>query len=257
MLIVISPAKSLDLNSPLPPLKTTQPQFLGQAQVLVEQLRELAPHELSRLMRISDKLGGLNYDRFQAWRRPFKPDNARPALLTFDGDVYHGLNARAFSAEDFVFAQEHLRILSGLYGVLRPLDLIQAYRLEMGTRLANPAGKDLYAFWQDTVTPALNRQIKKTGARALVNLASVEYFSAVDRQTLAVPVIEPVFKDCKNGQFKIINFFAKKARGLMSAWIIRERLQDAEALKAFNGGGYAFNAELSQGQKWVFTRKEA
>lgn len=256
MLAVISPAKNLDLDSPLPKVRTSQPQLLAEAEQLVEQLRGMAPHQLSDLMHISDKLGQLNYERYQHWQTPFTHSNARPAVFTFAGDVYQGLAASEFDADDLAFAQQHLRILSGLYGVLRPLDLIQAYRLEMGTRLINDGGKDLYAFWGDSITDTLNRQLKKTGAEALVNLASGEYFKSVNTSDLHAPVVEPVFKDYKNGQYKIISFFAKKARGLMTAYIVKNKLTLCEDLKHFDGGGYHYNQALSSGNKWAFTRKE-
>lgn len=256
MLAVISPAKNLDLDSSLPTLRCSQPDMLDQAAELVEQLRGMAPHQLSELMHISDNLGRLNYERYQQWQRPFTKNNARPALLTFAGDVYQGLAAHEFDDHDFAFAQQHLRILSGLYGVLRPLDLMQAYRLEMGTRLANSRGKDLYAFWGNAITEELNQQIRKIGAQALVNLASNEYFKSVNRKALSVPIIEPVFKDWKNGQYKTISFFAKKARGLMSAYIIKDKLTTCEGLKDFNSGGYQYNEAMSSGKKWVFIRKE-
>ena len=257
MLIVISPAKNLDLDTPVPALKTSQPKLLEHAQTLTDQLQQMAPHQVSELMHISDKLGQLNFERFQQWRTPFTKKNARPALLTFAGDVYQGLDAQTFSEDDFTFAQQHLRILSGLYGVLRPLDLMQAYRLEMGTRLSNARGKDLYAFWGDLITQQLNAQIKKSHAQALVNLASNEYFKAVNTQMLSVPLIEPVFKDWKNGQYKIISFFAKKARGLMSAYIIKNKLTEVEELKLFDYGGYTYNEAMSSGKKWVFTRQQS
>ncbi len=255
MLVVISPAKNLDFESALPKLRTTQPQMLDQAEHLIQNLKALAPHEVSELMRLSDKLGQLNYDRYQAWSRPFNVKNARPAALAFNGDVYQGLEASSFSAEDFAFAQQHLRILSGLYGVLRPLDLMQPYRLEMGTRLATDKGRDLYAYWGEAITQALNQQLKKTRADTLVNLASNEYFRAVKPKTLKATVIEPVFKDWKNGEYKIVSFLAKKARGLMSAYIVKHRLTQPEALQNFEEGGYTFNPSLSSEQKWVFTRK--
>ena len=255
MLAVISPAKNLDFDSPLPRLSHTQPQLLDQAETLVQQLRPMAPHQLSNLMRISDKLGQLNYSRMQDWRRPFTPANARPALLTFAGDVYQGLDAQSFNQADFAFAQQRLRILSGLYGVLRPLDLMQAYRLEMGTPLANGNGKDLYAFWGETITQQLNQQLHSLGSETLINLASNEYFKSVKPQQLQAEIIEPVFKDWKNGQYKVISFFAKKARGLMSAYIIKNQLTRAEDIRSFAAGGYTFNPAMSDGKRWVYTRK--
>ncbi|HEY7773501.1 MAG TPA: peroxide stress protein YaaA [Marinagarivorans sp.] len=255
MLLVISPAKNLDESSALPSVKATQPAMLEQAEQLIERLKPLAPHEVSELMKLSDALGHLNYERFQAWSRPFTEDNARPAVLTFNGDVYQGLDAPSFTTREFVFAQKHLRILSGLYGLLRPLDLIQPYRLEMGTKLGNAHGKDLYAFWGETITQALNSQLKTLGSQTLVNLASSEYFKAVKPKLLNAEVIEPVFKDYKNGQYKIISFYAKKARGLMSAYSIKNALTNPDELKAFDVDGYAFNDAMSSGNKWVFTRK--
>lgn len=256
MLAVISPAKNLDLESSLPSLKTTQPEFLDSAENLVQQLRPLAPHELSGLMHISDKLGQLNFERYQAWQRPFNRKNARPAVLTFAGDVYQGLDAPSFEEEDFNFAQQHLRILSGLYGVLRPLDLMQAYRLEMGTSFKNDRGKDLYHYWGESITEALNKQLKKVQSSTIVNLASNEYFRAVKPKLINGEIIEPVFKDWKNGQYKIISFFAKKARGLMSAYIIKNRLTQPADLKAFDWGEYSFNDAMSDDKRWVFTRKQ-
>ena len=256
MLVVISPAKNLDYERPIPKVKASQPQLLDHAQSLIDTLKPLAPHEVSQLMHLSDKLGQLNYDRFQAWRRPFTSKNARPAVLAFNGDVYQGLDAPNMNNEDLAFAQQHLRILSGLYGVLRPLDRMQPYRLEMGTKLANANGKDLYAFWGATITEVLNAHMKKIRASALINLASNEYFRAVQVKAVALPIIEPVFKDWKNGEYKIISFFAKKARGLMSAYIIKHRLTTPEAIKTFDWGGYRFNDEMSTGARWVFTRKE-
>ncbi len=256
MLFVISPAKNLDETSVLPSVRATQPALLEHAQVLIAQLQTFAPHDVCELMKLSDKLGALNYERFQAWAQPFTAKNARPAALSFNGDVYQGLGAANFSATEFAFAQKHLRILSGLYGLLRPLDLMQAYRLEMGTKLNNDRGKDLYAFWGDIITAALNTQLKALKSNTVINLASGEYFKAVKVKQLAATVIEPVFKDYKNGQYKIISFYAKKARGLMSAYSIKNALTNSEDLKAFDVGGYGFNEAMSSGNKWVFTRKQ-
>ncbi len=256
MLSVISPAKTLDFETPASTTVHTQPDFLEQSRVLVEILRTYSPPQLSELMSISDKLAGLNAARFAEWQPPFTLENAKPAAQAFQGDVYVGLEAPAFSDGDNVFAQRHLRILSGLYGLLRPLDLIQPYRLEMGTRLPNPAGKDLYAFWKGTVTEALDEAVAHSGSPVLVNLASNEYFKAVDTQRLKARVVTPVFKDEKRGQYKIISFHAKKARGLMAAWMIRERLDDPLGLKDFDVAGYRFNAAMSEGDTLVFTRQE-
>jgi len=256
MLSVISPAKTLDFETPATTSLYTQPDHLERSQALIEILRDYSPQQLSELMGISDKLAGLNAARFAEWHTPFTPDNAKPAAQAFQGDVYTGLEADTFSDDDNAFAQQHLRILSGLYGLLRPLDLIQPYRLEMGTKLENPAGKDLYAFWKATLTAELDRAVEKSGTPVLVNLASNEYFKAIDTKRLEARVITPVFKDEKNGKLKIISFYAKKARGLMAAWMIRERLDDPEGLKDFDVAGYAHNAALSEGDTLVFTRAE-
>ncbi|MCS2610907.1 peroxide stress protein YaaA [Halomonas dongshanensis] len=257
MLSVISPAKTLDFETPSTTEDVSHPDFLDQSAALIDILRDYSPQRLSELMGISDKLAGLNAARFAEWERPFTLDNAKPAAQAFQGDVYTGLEADTFSAADNRFAQQHLRILSGLYGLLRPLDLIQPYRLEMGTRLSNPSGKDLYAYWQPVLADALTAALDESGSKVLVNLASNEYFKAVDAKRLDARILTPVFKDEKNGTFKIISFYAKKARGLMSAWIIRERINTPEALKAFDVAGYRFDAAASAGDTLVFTRREA
>ncbi len=257
MLSVISPAKTLDFETPPTTEQVTQPDFLKQSQALITILRDYSPQQISELMGISDKLAGLNAARFEEWRPPFTLSNAKPAAQAFQGDVYTGLQAESFSEADNRYAQSHLRILSGLYGLLRPLDLIQPYRLEMGTKLPNSAGKDLYAYWQRTLTLALNEAIAESGSNVLVNLASNEYFKAVDTKQLNARIITPVFKDEKNGTFKIISFYAKKARGLMSAWMIQQQVNDPDQLKAFDVAGYRFDASASQGDTFVFTRKEA
>ncbi|MCH8499531.1 MAG: peroxide stress protein YaaA [Marinobacter sp.] len=255
MLMVISPAKTLDYESPLATGTYTQPAFLDDACELIDQLKALEPHQVSNLMHISDKLGQLNAERFQQWHQPFTPDNARQAILAFKGDVYTGLAAENFSEQDFKFAQTHLRILSGLYGLLRPLDLMQPYRLEMGTRFANSRGKDLYGFWGNRITDALNTDLAKQG-KVLINLASNEYFKSVNTKALDARIITPQFKDWKSGQYKMISFYAKKARGLMCAYAITNRLTDAEALKQFDWEGYRYSEEQSKGDNWVFLRKE-
>lgn len=257
MLILISPAKTLDLDSELPTSEFSKPDYLKQAKGLIDVLRELNPEQLSKLMGISDKLADLNYERNMNWSTPFTPKNARPALLTFKGDVYAGLEAYNFSERDFSFAQQHLRILSGLYGVLRPLDLMQPYRLEMGTKLANPKGDNLYDFWGEQISRALTKQLDALGSRTVINLASNEYFKAVKTDKLDADIITPVFRDLKNGKYKVISFFAKKARGRMSAWLIQNRIQKAEQLKDYDLDGYRYNAEQSKGNDWVFTRDEA
>ena len=256
MLMVISPAKKLDVDTPSPIKKKTQPLLLDDAQALIDELQHLAPQDISALMGISDKLGTLNYDRYQQWQPPFTLDNAKQAVFAFKGDVYVGLDAEALTADDLTFAQQHLRILSGLYGVLRPLDLMQAYRLEMGTRFQNARGKDLYAFWGDKITQDLNKQLKKTKGETLINLASNEYFKSVDLNALNAEVITPVFKDEKNGQYKIISFYAKKARGLMAAYAIKKQVTDPKKLKKFNVAGYRYSVDMSKGNEWVFIRGE-
>lgn len=257
MLSVISPAKSLDFETPPTTAHHTQPDFLDRSQALVDILRDYSPQQLSELMGISDKLAGLNAARFAEWQPPFTPENAKPAAQAFQGDVYQGLAADTFSDADSAFAQDHLRILSGLYGLLRPLDLIQPYRLEMGTRLENPAGKDLYAFWKPLLTEELDKAVATSGSPVLLNLASNEYFKAIDPKRLKARIITPVFKDEKNGKLKIISFYAKKARGLMAAWVIRQRLDDPDGLKDFDIAGYRYNATLSEGDTLVFTRAES
>ncbi|MEJ2418024.1 MAG: peroxide stress protein YaaA [Exilibacterium sp.] len=257
MLTVISPAKTLDYETPPPTRIATKPEFLDDSQILIDELRQLAPQDIAKLMGISDKLALLNYDRFHSWHCPFTQTNAKQALLAFKGDVYTGLEAENFDSGDFKFAQKCLRILSGLYGLLRPLDLMQAYRLEMGTRFKNSRATDLYGFWGEKITEALNRQLRASNSETLVNLASNEYFKSVRPQHLNAEVITPVFKDFKGGQYKVISFFAKKARGMMSAFIIKNRLQHADALKEFDVAGYCFNQSLSRGGELVFTRKEA
>jgi len=255
MLVVISPAKSLDYDTPFKTRKYTQPEFLDDSSVLIEQLRQFSPAQVSSLMSISPILGALNQERFNDWQLPFDTDNARQALFAFKGDVYIGLDAYSLSSEDIRFAQDHLRILSGLYGLLRPLDLMQAYRLEMGTSLKNARGNSLYEFWGEKITEALNTQLSGKNNAVLVNLASNEYFRAVKPKQLDAEVISPVFKDYKNGQYKIISFFAKKARGLMSAYIIKNRLKKAEDLLSFDTDGYRYSEKDSKPGAPVFLRK--
>lgn len=252
MLVVLSPAKNLDVEPVNVSLQATQPELMSETRELVDTCMQLSPANLASLMSISDKLAILNVERFNSFEFPFTQDNAKPAVLTFNGDVYTGLDAESLSEDDLTFAQQHLRILSGLYGVLRPLDLMQAYRLEMGTRLDNPKGKNLYEFWGDKVTEQLNAEQQPI----MVNLASNEYFKVVSKKLLSAPVITPVFKDTKNGNLKVISFFAKKARGLMARYIIENRITDVEQLKQFDVAGYAFDATLSSATEWVFTRPE-
>ncbi len=256
MLVVISPAKNLDYTTPANTTKVTQPELLDDAVVLIKRCRELAPQDIASLMKISDKLAQLNAERFVQWHLPFTPENAKQAVLAFNGDVYTGLEANTLTEADLDFAQSHLRILSGLYGLLRPLDLMQAYRLEMGSSLKNARGKNLYEFWGETITQQVNKVMQAQGDNVLVNLASNEYFKSVKPKSLDGVVITPVFKDKKNGQYKIISFFAKKARGLMARYIIQNRLQEVEQLKGFDSSGYQFCEEMSVGNELVFTREE-
>lgn len=256
MLILISPAKTLDYQSPLATRRFTQPELLEYSQQLIEQARKLSAPQIATLMSISDKLASLNATRFHEWQPDFTPDNARQAILAFKGDVYTGLQAETFTEADFEFAQQHLRMLSGLYGVLRPLDLMQPYRLEMGIRFATSASKDLYQFWGDTITNTLNRVLDAGQDDVVVNLASDEYFKAVQPKKLHASVIKPVFLDEKNGKFKVISFYAKKARGLMSRYIIQQRLTRPEQLTAFNAEGYTFDSSVSTDQELVFKRRE-
>ncbi len=254
MLMVLSPAKTLDYESPPTTSRFTQPEYLDHAQELIMQLRELSPAQIGELMHLSDKLSGLNAARFGSWTPDFTPKNAKQALLAFKGDVYTGMRAQDFAEADFDFAQKHLRMLSGLYGVLRPLDLMQPYRLEMGTKLANRRGKDLYAFWGERISGWLNEALLAQGDDILLNLASNEYFGAVKRQALDARIINTEFKDLKNGQYKIISFYAKKARGMMARYVIKERLSSPDGLKDFNAQGYRFSAENSQQDSLVFLR---
>ena len=256
MLMVISPAKTLDFETPPTTKRYTQPQFLDHSQELISQLRDLTPAQIGELMHLSDKLSGLNAARFGSWNPAFTPENAKQALLAFKGDVYTGLDADTLSAADLTYAQKHLRMLSGLYGLLRPLDLMQPYRLEMGTKLANARGKDLYAFWGDRISEWLNEALKEQGDDVLLNLASNEYFSAVKRPALNARVIEAEFRDQKNGQYKIISFYAKKARGMMARFVISERISKPKDLTQFDAHGYRYSKEQSSPDKLIFLRDE-
>lgn len=256
MLVIISPAKTLDFDTPPIAKTASKPAMLKDSSELVDIMRNYSPDGLMDLMGVSKKIGELNVERFHNWHTPFNKSNAKQALLAFKGDVYTGLDAETFKAEDFEFAQQHLRILSGLYGVLRPLDLIQPYRLEMGTKLANDKGNNLYEFWGDKPAKSVNKQLKALQSDTLINLASNEYFNAIDKSVLNANIITPVFKDYKNGKYKIISFFAKKARGLMSAYIIKKRITDPAKIKRFNVDGYRFDKASSSDNEWVFLRKE-
>lgn len=255
MLLVVSPAKKLDFESPLATTQSSQPSLLTHSEILIERCLKLSSDQIASLMKLSDKLAGLNAARFGEWSLPFTSENARQAVLAFNGDVYSGLDANSFSDDDFHFAQQHFRILSGLYGLLKPLDLMQAYRLEMGTKLDNVRGANLYQFWGDIITTELNNALAEQGDEVLVNLASNEYFKAVNKKALNATIITPQFKDWKNGQYKMISFFAKKARGLMARYIIQNQISNVEQLKAFDLAGYQFSRDLSQGNDLVFTRK--
>ena len=256
MLILLSAAKSLDLDTPLPAeLPHTLPQFRQEAAQLIEVLRPLAPQQVASLMHLSDALAALNVARYAAWSPRFTAKNARPALLTFNGDVYEGLDARSLARSDLDWAQDHLAILSGLYGVLRPLDWMQPYRLEMGTRLATPAGANLYQFWGDRLAEHLNQRLAGDPAPVLLNLASQEYFKAVDRKALRPRVVECVFEDWKGGSWKIISFHAKRARGLMARHAIQQRARKPEDLRGFDAEGWAHDAAASSTDRMVFRRR--
>ena len=256
MLILLSPAKSLDYKSPLPTKKNTLPRFLDDSEVLVDQLRKMSPAQLGKLMSISDKLADLNAERYTSWEKDFTPENSRQALFAFTGDVYQGLELAKWKTAEFNSAQKQIRILSGLYGVLRPLDLMQPYRLEMGTKLDNTCGKNLYEFWGESITKQLNQDLKKSGGDIVVNLASNEYFSSVKKAKLDGELITPVFKDEKSGKYKIISFYAKKARGMMADYIVRNGIEDVDGLKKFTTAGYRFDADSSTATELVFLREE-
>ncbi|MDF2155433.1 peroxide stress protein YaaA [Vibrio sp. CAU 1672] len=256
MLIVISPAKTLDYESPLATDKYTQPELMAYSRQLIDVCRQLTPADVASLMKVSDKIADLNVGRFQEWSETCTTDNARQAILAFKGDVYTGLQAETFSAADFDYAQQHLRMLSGLYGVLKPLDLMQPYRLEMGTKLANEKGSNLYQFWGEVITDKLNQAIAAQGDNVLINLASNEYFKAVKPKSLDAQVVTPVFKDGKNGQYKVISFYAKKARGMMARYIIENRIESVAELTRFNTAGYYFVEEESTPTELVFKREE-
>lgn len=261
MFVLLSPAKTLDYETPVATEQFTQPRFLEQSAQLVDVLKHYSPDEIGALMSISPALAKLNAERFYDWQLPIDPSKARPAVLAFKGDVYQGLAAESLTAQQLDFAQQHVRILSGLYGVLRPLDLMLPYRLEMGTKLNNPAGKDLYQFWGKQLTDSLNAELAATNSQVVINLASNEYFKSIQPKHLQATLVTPVFKDEKNGQYKIISFFAKKARGLMARWLIEQGLvindeQSIGLLQQFNVAGYRFSAEDSKNNELVFKRAE-
>lgn len=256
MIYLLSPAKTLDYDSEVPATRGTMPRFLSHSEALVELMRGMTAKDLEKLMGISAKLADLNVQRFQDWKPDYTKSESRQAVFAFKGGVYQGLAVEDWEKEDFAEAQKSLRILSGLYGVLRPLDLMLPYRLEMGKKVANERGSNLYHFWGSLLTESLNKELK--GEKdAVINLASNEYYSAIKSKDLVSPVITPVFKDWKNGKLKVISFYAKKARGQMAAWAISEKVKTPAGLKKFTGGGYAFDQELSDASTYVFTRAEA
>ena len=256
MFFDLSSAKNLNEKAPAPVKEITQPDLLAEAEILMRQLRELAPQQIAELMHVSDKIALLNAERNAEWHTPFTPDNAKQAVFMFNGDVYEGIAADTLKPEQIQYLQQHVRLLSGLYGVLRPLDLMQPYRLEMGTAFANTRGKNLYEFWGDIITDLLNDTLAQAGSDILINLASQEYFKSVNTKKLKARLIIPVFKDEKNGKYKIISFYAKRARGLMVRYAAEHNITDPEMLKNFDYEGYSFNAAASNESEWVFMRKE-
>ena len=256
MLIVVSPAKTLDFDSPAHVESSSQPGYLSNSQELINTLKPFSPDDIASLMKISGKLAELNVQRYHDWQTPFNTQNAKQAVLAFKGDVYTGLDAGTLSDDDLQWAQQRLRILSGLYGMLRPLDLMQAYRLEMGIKLENPRGKNLYEFWGETITQGLNKQLSEINSDVLVNLASQEYFKSIQPKALNAQLITPDFKDFKNSKYKIISFYAKKARGLMTRWIIENRITDAKELTQFSVAGYRYSKDESTDDKMIFLRDE-
>lgn len=256
MLALISPAKKLDFETDTPLGTFTQPKFLDRSEKLIKAARKLSRQDIRNLMGISDKLADLNFQRFKDFKPPFDLGNAKQAAFVFNGDTYVGLRARELDADDLKYAQKHLRILSGLYGLLRPLDLIQPYRLEMGLKFQAPGGGDLYSFWNDALAEAVDDAVKGHKDKTVVNLASGEYFKAVDAKALKAPVITPVFKEVKDGEARVLGMFAKQARGAMARFMITERIETAEGLKKFTGLGYAYQPHLSDAANWVFTRPQ-
>ncbi len=256
MLALISPAKTLDYETALPTDTYTQPRLLEQSQQLIDVCRKLSATEIASLMTVSEKIANLNVERFRDWNAEFNFSNARQALFAFKGDVYTGLDAYHLKDHDIDFAQQHLRMLSGLYGLLRPLDLMMPYRLEMGTKLKNSRGNNLYEFWGSIITDQINQDLAEIDAKLLVNLASDEYYKSVNEKKIQAEIIKPVFLDQKNGKYKVISFYAKKARGLMARYLIENKLSQVEQLKAFDSEGYYFDAESSSDKELVFKRDE-
>ena len=256
MLALISPAKTLDYESTLPTDTHTLPRLLDQSQQLIDVSRKLSATEIAKLMTVSEKIATLNVARFNDWNQDFNFANARQAIFAFKGDVYTGLDAYALADQEISYAQQHLRMLSGLYGLLRPLDLMMPYRLEMGTKLANPRGHNLYEFWGNIITDLINEDLAEEKSELLVNIASDEYYKSVKESKIKADIIKPVFLDQKNGKYKVISFYAKKARGLMARYIIENKIERAEDLKSFNTDGYYFDAESSLKGELVFKRDE-
>ncbi|MBO3656512.1 peroxide stress protein YaaA [Acinetobacter haemolyticus] len=256
MLALISPAKTLDYTTALPTDTYTQPRLLEQSQQLIDVCRKLSASEIASLMMVSEKIANLNVERFRDWNADFDFSNARQALFAFKGDVYTGLDAYHLKDQDINFAQQHLRMLSGLYGLLRPLDLMMPYRLEMGTKLKNSRGHNLYEFWGNIITDQINQDLAEIDAKVLVNLASDEYYKSVNEKKIKAEIVKPVFLDQKNGKYKVISFYAKKARGLMARYLIENKLNQVEQLKAFDSEGYYFDAESSSNKELVFKRDE-
>ena len=250
MHLLISPAKTLDMDDSTAIKKSTLSPFIEESALLIKDLKKLKSTEIQYLMKVSSKIADLNAERFHQWALPFNKSNAKAAIYAFKGDVYTGLDADTLSEDDLDFAQKHLSILSGLYGLLRPLDLIQAYRLEMGTKFTNIGGKNLYEFWGQKISEEVNKREQEY----IINLASNEYFKAVKQKNLNAKIITPVFKDEKNGILKTISFYAKKARGMMTRFIIKNRIKNVDEIKDFNKGGYMFSETLSNSKEWVFTR---
>jgi cytoplasmic iron level regulating protein YaaA (DUF328/UPF0246 family) len=256
MLFLLSPAKSLDYETPVLDVPHTRPLFVKQSTELIELLREKSPQQVASLMSLSDALAALNVARYQAWRPRFTAKNARQAVLAFNGDVYGGLNAARLATNEMNWLQEHVCILSGLYGVLRPLDWMQPYRLEMGTQLTNEKGKDLYQFWRSTISAYLNQRLQRDISPLVVNLASQEYFKAVDTKALKARVVECVFEEDRGGQYKIISFSAKRARGLMARYAATHQVVTPQQLQGFHDEGYAFDAKISKPERMVFRRRQ-
>ena len=257
MLFLLSPAKSLDFDTPPGDVPHTQPQFVPQAAELIDILKQKSPQDIAQLMHLSDTLSGLNVARYQAWTPKFTAKNAKQAVLAFNGDVYEGLDAKSLDPQALAWLQDHVGILSGLYGVLRPLDYMQPYRLEMGTQLATTRGKNLYEFWGSQIAEHLNTCLKKDVAPVIVNLASVEYFKAVDLKTLKARVVSCVFEEFKGGKYKIVSFHAKRARGLMARFAAQHALKKPEQLIRFDAEGYAYDAGASTPDRLVFRRRAA